>query len=309
MALLFYSQFDSPDQWRTHLAAAMPELAFRVWPDVGDPNDIEAALVWKPPAGELRKFPQLKLIVNLGAGVDSIVKDTTLPSGVPITRLADPEMGRMMSQFILAAVLRHHREFVSFARAQRERRWHYIHPHETAERTVGLMGLGQLGATAAAELARQGFQVRGWSRTEKQVPGVRCFHGQDGLAPFLNGCEILIVLLPLTAQTEGLVNASVFQQLPRGAKFISVGRGRVIDEVALVAALQSGQIAEATLDVFQVEPLPEDSPLWQMEQVLITPHLASVAIPRTAAAQVAENIQRVRAGLAPLNVVDPQRGY
>ncbi len=309
MALLFYSQYDDPADWKKHLCAALPGLDFRVWPESGDPGEIEAALVWKPPAGELRRFPNLRLIVNLGAGVDSIVKDATLPAGVPIARIVDPEMGRMMSQFVLAAVLRHYREFVSFARAQRERRWHYIHPREAAECSVGVMGLGSLGGAAATELARQGFRVRGWARSARQLAGVETFHGEAGLAPFLRQTEILVVMLPLTPETENLVDARLLAMLPRGAKFVNVGRGRLVDEDALIAALRSGQIAEATLDVMRVEPLPAESPLWDMGQVLITPHLASVGIPRTAALQVAESIRRVRAGQPPLNTVDPQRGY
>ena len=309
MALLFYSQFDDPEDWGKHLRDAVPGLDFRVWPDVGEPRDIEAALVWKAPEGELRKLPNLRLIINLGAGVDSIVKDRTLPAGIPIVRIADDEMSRMMAQFVLAAVLRHYRDFVSFARAQKEKRWHYIHPHEAATRSVGVMGLGNLGGMAAAELVRQGFRVAGWARTPKKLEGVECFHGPGGFAPFLARSQILVAMLPLTPETEGILDARAFSLLPQGAKFVNVGRGQVVDEDALVEALRSGHVAEATLDVFRTEPLPAGSPLWDMDQVLITPHLASVAIPRTAARQVAENLRRVAAGEPLLNVVDPRRGY
>lgn len=309
MALLFYSQFDDPADWGKHLQAAMPGLDFRVWPEVGNPADIEAALVWKAPEGELRRFPNLKLIINLGAGVDSIVKDRTLPEGIPIVRIADDEMSRMMSQFVLAAVLRHYRDFVSFARAQKEKRWHYLHPQEAATCSVGVMGLGNLGGLAATELVRQGFRVAGWARSPKQLEGVESFHGEAGFAPFLARTQILVAMLPLTPETEGILDAKAFSLLPKGAKFVNVGRGQLVDEDALVAALRSGQVAEATLDVFRTEPLPQDSPLWDMDQVLVTPHLASVAIPRTAARQVAENLRRVAAGEPLLNVVDPRRGY
>ena len=309
MALLFYSQFDDPADWGRHLRDAMPGLDFRVWPEVGDLEDIEAALVWKAPEGELRKFPNLKLIINLGAGVDSIVKDRTLPVGIPIVRIADDEMSRMMAQFVLAAVLRHYRDFVTFARAQKERRWHYVHPHEAAECSVGVMGLGNLGGMAASELVRQGFRVAGWARTPKSIEGVESFHGDSGLAPFLARSGILVVMLPLTPETEGILGEKTLALLPRGAKVVNVGRGRLVDEDALIAALRSGQVAEATLDVFRTEPLPKDSPLWDFDQVLVTPHLASVAIPRTAARQVAENLRRLAAAEPLLNVVDPARGY
>ena len=309
MALLFYSEYDDPEDWGRHLREAIPGLDFRVWPAVGDPGEIDAAIVWKAPQGELRKYPNLKLIVNLGAGVDSIVQDRSLPAGIPIVRIADPDMSRMMAQFVLAAVLRHYRDFVPFARAQKERRWHYIHPREAPTCSVGVMGLGNLGAMAASELVRQGFKVAGWARSPKSLDGVESFHGNAGLAPFLARTEILAVMLPLTPQTEGILDAKALALLPRGAKIINVGRGRLVDEDALIAAIRSGQIAEATLDVFRTEPLPADSPLWDFDQVLVTPHLASVAIPRTAARQVAENLRRVRAGEPLINAVDPQRGY
>ncbi len=309
MALLFYSEYDDPADWGKHLREAIPGLDFRVWPEVGDPGEIDAAIVWKAPQGELRKYPNLRLIINLGAGVDSIVQDRSLPAGIPIVRIADPDMSRMMAQFVLAAVLRHYRDFVSFARAQKTRRWHYLHPREAPTCSVGVMGLGNLGATAASELARQGFKVAGWARSPKAIEGVESFHGPAGLAPFLARTEILAVMLPLTPQTDGLLDAKALAMLPRGAKIINVGRGRLVDEDALIAAIRSGQIAEATLDVFRTEPLPADSPLWDFDQVLVTPHLASVAIPRTAARQVAENLRRVKAGEPLINVVDPQRGY
>jgi glyoxylate/hydroxypyruvate reductase A len=309
MALLFYSKFDDPADWGKHLRDAVPGLDFRVWPDVGEAADIEAALVWKAPEGELRKFPNLKLIINIGAGVDSIVNDRSLPAGIPIVRIADPEMSRMMAQFVLAAVLRHYRDFVSFARAQKARHWHYIHPREAPTCSVGVMGLGNLGAMAAHELARQGFKVSGWARSPKTLEGVESFHGEAGFAPFLAKSEILVVMLPLTPETEGILGAKTLGMLPRGAKIINVGRGNLVDEEALIAALRSGQVAEATLDVFQTEPLPAESPLWDFDQVLVTPHLASVAIPRTAARQVAENLRRLASGEPLVNVVDPLRGY
>ncbi len=309
MALLFYSQFDDPADWGKHLREVVPGLDFRVWPEVGNPDEIEAALVWKAPEGELRKLPNLKLIINLGAGVDSIVKDRSLPAGIPIVRIADPDMSRMMAQFVLAAVLRHYRDFVSFAKAQKERRWHYIHPREAPTCSVGVMGLGNLGAMAAQELVRQGFKVSGWARSPKKIEGVQSFHGKEGLSSFLAASEILVAMLPLTPDTDGLINADVLAKLPRGAKFVNVGRGRLVDEDALIAALRSGHISEATLDVFREEPLPPTSALWGFDQVLVTPHLASVAIPRTASRQVAENLRRLKKGEPLLNVVDPDRGY
>ncbi|WP_142848413.1 glyoxylate/hydroxypyruvate reductase A [Telmatospirillum sp. J64-1] len=308
-AILFYSEFDDPEEWRGHLRELAPWLDFRVWPDVGDPADIEWALVWKPPPGELRRFPNLRLIVNLGAGADSILADRTLPEHVPICRIVDPEMGRMMAQFALLAVMRHHRDFVSFERAKRQAEWRYIHPKPASAVRVGVMGLGSLGREAAALIASMGYRVAGWSRSPKRLEGIDTYAGQEELGAFLARSDILISLLPLTEETRDLIGRDVFSRLPRGAVFISLGRGHVVDEDALVEALRSGQVGEATLDVFRQEPLPKEHPFWAMEQVMITPHLASVAMAATSAPQVVENLLRTRAGQPPLNEVDRRKGY
>lgn len=309
MSLVFYSTVDSAAGWADAIGVADPSLEFHVWPDCGPLEEVEAVLAWKAPPGFYRQFPKLKLIINLGAGVDNIVRDTTLPPGIPITRISDPEMGRMMGQFLLTCVMRHFREFGTFERARVERRWAYVHPRETRECTVGMMGLGQLGAVAAAEFVRQGFRVLGWSRSPKALQGVETFAGLEQLPAFLGQCEICVMLLPLTDETTELMTAERFAQLPRGAKFVSAGRGQTVDEDALVGALRSGHLSEATLDVFREEPLPATHPLWDFPQVLITPHLASVAIPRTAAAQIVANLVRIRRAERPENEVEPARGY
>ncbi|WP_341992655.1 glyoxylate/hydroxypyruvate reductase A [Azorhizobium sp. AG788] len=307
-ALVFYSKADSADEWISALRPHLPDLEMRVAPDVGDPLDVHYAVVWKPPQGFFVPFTNLKLVVNLGAGVDALVSRTDLPD-LPVTRLSDPHMSRMMASFVLMSVLRHARDIPAFEKAQREKRWNYVHPRMAGDIKVGVLGLGELGSAAVLELSLQGFDVRGWSRTQKRLPGIDCRAGMDALPQFLSECEILVVMLPLTRDTHHLINAERLALLPQGAKFINVARGPIVDEPALIAALQSGHISEATLDVFEHEPLPQDSPLWGMENVLITPHLASVAIPRTAAAQVAQNIHRVRSGEPVLNRVDPGRGY
>ncbi len=307
-ALVFHSGVDAIAPWVEALRRELPELDIRISPDFGAVEDVRYAMVWKPPMGFFAQFPNLALVTNLGAGVDALVARDDLPA-VPITRISDPDMSRMMASFVLMAVLRHARDIPTFERAQREGRWHYVHPRTCDEISVGVLGLGELGATAARELARQGFQVRGWSRTPKSVEGVDCAAGLDALPGFLAGCEILVVMLPLTPETRHILNAARLAMLPKGAKLINVARGAIIDEPALVDALRSGHIAEATLDVFEQEPLPSASPLWSMDNVLVTPHLASIAIPKSAIAQVVANIRRVRAGEPVLNRVDPGRGY
>jgi glyoxylate/hydroxypyruvate reductase A len=306
--LVFYSEPDDPVEWQAALARHLPDLEIRVHPDIGNPLDVRYALVWKPPTGFFAPFANLGLVINLGAGVDSLLGRTDLPN-VPMTRLFDPNMARMMASFVQMAVLRHARDIAKFVRAQRRGQWDYIHPRDPASISVGVMGLGELGGRAAAELARHGFQVHGWSRTPKQIEGVSCTAGDAALNAFLSQCEILVCMLPLTPATQGLMTAERFAALPRGAAFVNVARGAVVDEPALIAALQSGQISEATLDVFATEPLPPGHPFYAMDQVLITPHVASIALPTSSAAEVAANIQRVRAGEVVKHQIDVARGY
>lgn len=307
-AFVFYSAVDDAAAWRHALRATLPDLDVRIHPDVGDPAEIGYALVWKPPDGFFRPFWNLRLVAILGAGADSLRGRRDLPP-VPITRLHDSALARMMTGYVLFAVLRYARDMPAFERAQRAATWTYIHPRDPGAVRVGVLGLGALGGQAAAELARQGFAVRGWSRTPRTIPGVDCRAGAAALPGLLATSDILVVLLPLTAATTGLLDAARLAMLPRGARVINVARGPVMDEAALVAALRSGQLAGATLDVFHTEPLPPDHPLWALENVLVTPHVAAVASPASAAGQVAENIRRLRSGAPPLHQVDLGRGY
>ncbi len=305
-SMVFYSVVDDFDAWRA--ALAVENIDLRRECDIEDEASIRHALVWKPPHGFFAGFPNLGLVINLGAGVDALVGRDDLPD-VPITRLSDPKMSRMMAGYVLFAVIRHARNIPAFERAQRRRRWHYIHPRDPETVRVGILGLGQLGLTAALECARQGYEVQGWSSTLKTVDGIRTLAGPDALPEILAGSDILVCMLPETPHTRGLLNAERLALLKPGAAFINVSRGSIVDEPALIGALRSGHIAEATLDVFATEPLPAASPLWEMDNVLITPHLASVALPASAAAQIGENVRRLRVGQPVLSRVDPRRGY
>jgi len=309
MALILKTDIDRGDDWQTALATLMPELEVRDWAAPGDPAAIEFALVWAPERGALGRFPNLKAIFSIGAGIDHLASDPNLPAGVPVVRMVEPGLSAGMVEFVVMSALYHHRFMLDYAAQQRDKAWREIAQIPTSRRRVGVMGLGVLGGACAAALPRFGFPVAGWSRTLKTQADVTVFHGADGLIPFLNRCDILVCLLPLTAETQGILNADTFAALPRGAALISVGRGGHTVEADLLAALDSGQIGGATLDVFRDEPLPPESPFWNHPRVVVTPHIASMTIAETAAEAVIENIRRVRAGQAPAPIVDLARGY
>ena len=310
LRLLFHSNADSKNAWMRRLAALDPSIEICTQADAGDLAEIEAALVWKPPAGLMAKLPRLRLILSLGMGVDHVFADPALPKGVPVARLVDPDLVNRMSEYCALAVLRYHRNADAYDSFQRARQWKAL-PNEpaAAERRVGILGLGEIGRDLVAKLAPFGFRLAGWSRTARQVPGVECFHGAAGFKPFLARSEIVVCLLPLTPETEGILNAEAFAALPRGAVVVNAARGGHVVDADLLAALDGGHLAAAQLDVFRQEPLPPEHPFWSHPKVRITPHNAGITNPLTAATQIVENLRRLRAGEALLNLVDPARGY
>jgi phosphoglycerate dehydrogenase-like enzyme len=309
MALLFLSDSDDPAAWRAALAKRLPSLDMRVWPETGAAADIEAALVWNHPPGELRKYPSLRAILSLGAGVNHILDDPDLPPDVPIARIVDPGLAAGMAEYAALAVLRYHRNFDAYERFQRERSWTRLPIPITGERRVGVLGLGEIGAACARAISALGFPVGGWSRTPRSLPGIEGFAGPAGLTPFLARSQILVCVLPLTAETRGIIDRTALATLPRGAFVINIARGAHVVDQDLVAALDSGHIEGATLDVFAHEPLPRDHPLWSHPKVTLTPHIASITNPDTAADGVAENLRRLADGRPLLNLVDRARGY
>jgi len=309
MAILFRSTSDSAEAWRAALRPHLPELDLRVWPDVGDADEIEAALVWRPEPGLLARFPKLRLICSLGAGVDHLLRDPELPRQVPIVRLVDPFMTEAMSEYVLAQVLRLHRQDHVYAAQQSRRVWRE-HPQPNAgARRVGVLGLGELGSDAARKLAVFGFAVAGWSRSEKRLPGIESFHGPEGLKAMAARSEILVCLLPLTAETEGVLDAALFAAMPKGAAIVNAARGRHLVDADLLAALDSGQLAAAVLDVFREEPLPRAHPFWRHPRIVLTPHVAAATHAPTAALSIVENLRRLADGKPLHHVVDPARGY
>jgi glyoxylate/hydroxypyruvate reductase len=310
MIVLFSSKGDDPEGWRQGLARHIDGLDFRIWPDeVGDPADIDFALVWAPKKGELKRYPNLKGIFSLGAGVDHLFRDADLPGGVPIVRLIDEGLTQGMTEYVVHWVLHGHREFSLYAESQRQRDWHKRPMAVAAERRIGILGLGELGQAAAAPLVGLDFRVAGWSRTAKRIDGVESFHGADGLAPFLARTDILVCLLPLTPETAGIIDGRAIAALPEGAFVINAARGAHVVDADLIAGLDSGHLSGAVLDVFHTEPLPTDHSFWSHPKVVVTPHVASITNTTSAAGNVAANMKRLLAGEMPAEVVDPGRGY
>jgi len=295
--------------WKKVLEAALGPIDFRTLETLGNVDAIEIALAWKPPRGLLASFRNLKLIVSLGMGVDHLLADDALPAGVPIVRIMDDGLIGQMSEYAIYWALRHHRDIDKYAELQRARQWRPLDFVDTLHRRVGVMGLGSIGQDTARKFAMLGFPTAGWSRTKKDLPGIETFHGRDGLAKFLARSDILVDVLPLTRDTQGLLDADAFAQLPKGAYFINMARGGHVVDEALLAALDSGHLAGAALDVFNQEPLPADHPYWTHPKVHVTPHIAGATNPRTASPGIIENIRRLRAGQPLINTVDPKTGY
>jgi glyoxylate/hydroxypyruvate reductase A len=308
-AIAYISRDTDGVHWKKVLEAGLGPIDFRTLDSLGDKEDIEVALAWKPPAGLIASFPNVKLIVSLGMGVDHLLADDRLPAGVPIVRIMDDGLVGQMSEYAIYWALRHHREIDTYAASQRARQWKPEDFVDTIDRRIGVMGLGSIGQDTAGKFAALGFPTAGWSRTAKNLPGIETFHGADGLQRFLARTDILIDVLPLTRDTHGLLDAKAFAALPKGAYFINMARGGHVVDDALLAALESGQISGAALDVFNVEPLPQDHPYWTHPKVHVTPHIAGATNPRTASPGVIENIKRMRAGQALIHTVDPKTGY
>ena len=301
-AILFLGR-DDPEGWIAEFRRAAPDLDVRLWEQRGDPADIDVVLAWRHPAGAPKHYPNLKLIVALGAGYEHILGDPDRPSGVPVVRLIDDKLTQAMTEYVLLHVLHYHRQMPEFIQAQRERRWIKPHPPNTDERRIGILGLGALGLDAARRLVDLGFPVAAWSRSPKQVPGVEVFHGAAQLAAFAARTDILVCLLPLNDEMRGIIDAGLLAALPRGAFVINPARGGHVIDGDLIAALDSGHIAGATLDVFHTEPLPAAHPFWTHPKITVTPHIASTTNARSSVPQIVDNIRRVRAGKPLINRV------
>ena len=303
------------DAWVEAMRKVATHLDVRQWPDkMGDLAGIDYAAVWLPPANFLKSLPNLKAIFSFGAGVDAILADPTLPDGVPIVRVNDADLTGRMTEYIVLHVLMHHRQQRRLDGNQRHKTWDSFVTHAASALSVGIMGMGVMGRNSAEVLHRLGFRVAGWSRTKKNLPGIDSYAGASQFDAFLGRTDILVSLLPATAETDGIINRETIRKLsrkgPLGAPVvINAGRGRQQAAADILAALDAGELLAATLDVFAAEPLPQDSPLWSHPKVTITPHSAADSDPEVICAYVARQIARHQAGEALENLVDRSMGY
>lgn len=306
----------SPDIWKAELARQAPDRTVVLEPDGADDPSIHYAVVWKQRPGVLRNLANLRAIFSIGAGVDHLFLDDSLPENVPIVRVVSPDLTARMSEYVVWQVLDHHRQGPAYREQQRRGVWREDREQPAAsEVTVGIMGYGQLGQDAGTKLKALGFAVIGWSRGAKNVPdGIRHLHGEDQLATFADGADILVCLLPLTDSTRGILSASLFSRLtrrgPLGAPvLINAGRGGLQVEADILAALDSGQLSAATLDVFNTEPLPADSPLWRHPRVTVTPHAAATSSPPHLVPPMIAQMEALERGEPLRHVVDRAAQY
>lgn len=313
MNLLLSGSFEAAerDAWAIALRQALPGHRLCLARGEVADDQIHAAIVANPPPGQLQGLPQLRLIQSLWAGVDRLLADASLPAGVPIARMVDPAMTAAMAETALWAVLSLHRGFFAYARQQQGGVWQQ-HPQRRADEVPVLMlGLGQMGRAVAQRLRQQGYAVAAWRRSDGAAPlaGVQVYTGMAGLQAALAGAQVLVNLLPLTPDTRGLLSAALLSRLPRGAALVNLARGAHLVDADLLAALASGQISHAVLDVFHAEPLPLDHGFWRHPQVTLLPHVAALTDERSAAAVVAANVRALVDGSPLAHLVARSAGY
>lgn len=310
MALLINFFFGKPEDWKQYFARELPDLDVRIWPDAGNRDEIDVIACGWLPEGEFKTFPNLKLIVSLLAGPDHLLHDPAVPKHVPIVRAGNPEGDEMMTETTLLHVLRHHRNSQAYAAAQARAEWVSLPRVPARERSVGVMGLGLIGLAAAQALAGLHFQVAGWVRRSREpLAGIKIYAGRDQLAEFLARSEILVNLLPLTPELENILDAKTFARMPKGASVINLGRGGHVVEQDLIAALDSGQLAGATLDVFRQEPLPQEDPLWKHPKITILPHASRRVEIKPMMPRLAHAIRCLGEGKPLENEIDRKLGY
>lgn len=309
MSLLLAAPDRNMQTWKEALLEVDPNLDIEIWPDVQNKEQVHFIVAWNHPGHVLNSYPNLKAISSLGAGVDHILQDESLPMDVPVCRVVSPSLVRQMKEYVLAGVLNYQRNFYRYMNQRLKGVWE-PHPNKNSnDFSIGIMGLGQLGQPATELPARMGYDVLGWSRTEKELAGVKTFSGNAGLDPFLSETTLLVCMLPLTPETKGILDLEVFKKLRHPAYLINVARGEHLVEEDLIYALDKEWLNGALLDVFTKEPLPENHPFWNRRNIMITPHVSSLTPPEEVAAQIMDNYKRALSGMPLQNEVDKRRGY
>ncbi|KND54822.1 D-3-phosphoglycerate dehydrogenase [Candidatus Paraburkholderia kirkii] len=313
MKIIFYEKNADTDAWLGGLGRELPEAGLRVW-EPGDTAPADYAIVWRAPRELFANRPDLKAVFNLGAGVDAILdverkEPGTLPPNAKLVRLEDSGMAQQMVEYATYCVLRYLRRFDEYEALQREGRWEKLPQHARASFTVGVLGLGVLGGKVAKGLLRLGVPARGYSRSPKAIEGVQVHAGPEQFDAFLDGVKVLVNLLPHTPDTEGILDARTFGRLARGAYLVNVARGPHLVDADLLAALDRGQIAAATLDVFHTEPLPKDHPFWTHPRISVTPHISAETLREESIVQIAGKIRALARGEPISGIVDFRRGY
>lgn len=299
--------FRNAGEWRERFSRALPGATIEVWPEAS--AEVDYAIVWKPLPEVFERTRVTGAVLNLGAGVDRLLALGSLPESLPVYRLEDAGMAEQMSEYVAAVTLWAYRDFDAYAAAQGSRRWKPLARRDKSDFVVGLLGLGVLGTAVAGALAGLGFPLAAWMRTPRDVAGIATYAGPAELPAFLARCRVLVVLLPSTPATRGLVDRRVLGRLPRGAHLVSVARGDIVVDADLIEALDAGSLAGATLDVFRDEPLPPSHPFWHHRGIRLTPHVSAVTLPDASVAQIAGKIAQLARGEAPSGRVDIGRGY